>query len=80
MVWLSQLAIYFVIWWLTLFLVLPLGNRAIAADDVAKGQDSGSPVRPRLWQKMALNTVIATIVWGIFYWGVSSGLISLHPS
>ncbi len=78
--WLSQLAIYFVIWWLTLFMVLPWGNRAIDVADVVKGQDAGSPHRPRLWQKMALNTVLAAIVWAIFYLGVSSGYISLHPS
>lgn len=80
MAWLSQLAIYFVIWWLTLFIVLPWGNRPIDADDVLKGQDAGSPRRPRLWQKMVLNTVLAAIVWSIFYFGVQSGYISLHPS
>ena len=78
--WLSQLAIYFVIWWMTLFLVLPWGNRAIESDDVSKGQDAGAPRRPRLWQKMAVNTVLAGIVWAAIYLGFSTGLISLHPS
>jgi predicted secreted protein len=78
--WASQLAVYFVIWWLTLFLVLPWGNRAIDTDDVAKGQDAGSPRRPRLWQKMAVNTVIAGIVWALLYAAFASGVISLHPS
>lgn len=78
--WLSQVAIYFIIWWLTLFLVLPWGNRTIDADDVAKGQDAGAPRRPRLWQKIAINTILATVVWAIFYLCVSLGLISIHPS
>lgn len=78
--WFGQIAIYFVIWWVTLFLVLPWGNRAIKSEDVAKGQDAGSPRQPRLWQKMLLNSVVAGVVWAALYFAFSSGLISLHPS
>ena len=43
MKWYTALAIYGVLWWLVLFMVLPWGNRAIASEDIAKGHAAGAP-------------------------------------
>lgn len=65
-------AIYFVIWWVTLFIVLPHGNRSQAEDgNVVPGTDPGAPTQSRIWQKLLWNTVIAGIVYGT-YWLVTS--------
>ena len=76
--WISGLAVYVIIWWLTIFMVLPWGVRPIGREDVEKGQAAGAPQRPRLLLKIALNTVLAGIVWGVVYVVVESGSISFR--
>ncbi|MEO1701851.1 MAG: DUF1467 family protein [Pseudomonadota bacterium] len=67
--WLSAFAIYFIIWWVTLFTVLPLGVRSQAEDsDVILGTESGAPINPRLGLKLLLTTGIAFLVFCVFYW------------
>ena len=50
----SAFAIYFVVWWLTLFLVLPFGIRSQSeAGDHVPGSDPGAPVVARIaWRLM----------------------------
>lgn len=71
-------AVYVIIWWLVLFMVLPWGNRAIAADDVAKGHAAGAPERPRILVKFAATTVLAGVVFAVFYWAQTSGYLALR--
>ena len=69
----SSLAIYFVIWWLVLFLVLPFGvNRKSKSDTVTPGADAGAPHQPMLVRTAAVTTVLAAIVFaGVYvYFGV----------
>jgi predicted secreted protein len=64
----SGLAIYFIIWWLTLFVVLPIGIRSQAENDaVVPGTDPGAPVRTHLAARLMANTVLAGIVFGALY-------------
>ena len=61
----TGLAVYFVVWWITLFIVLPFG---IARNqDVTQGNDPGAPVRHRMLLKILVNTVLAFFVWLIIY-------------
>ena len=76
--WAWGLATYFIIWWMLIFMVLPWGGRAVASEDVAKGRAVGAPTRPRLLVKMAVNSVLAGVVWGIVYLVVRSGAISFR--
>jgi len=61
----TGMAIYFTIWWLTLFLVLPFGVKR--DENVEKGNDPGAPVRHQIFLKLFINTVLAFIVWSIVY-------------
>jgi predicted secreted protein len=68
MTFLSGFAVYFVIWWVTLFLVLPHGVKSQAeAEDIVSGTDPGAPVDPRLGLKLAANTLIAALVFVAWY-------------
>ncbi|MFZ2099353.1 MAG: DUF1467 family protein [Oricola sp.] len=68
MSWISIVAIYFIIWWVVLFAILPIGVRSqIEDDNVTLGTDHGAPAKPALLRKMLLTTVISLIVFGIFY-------------
>ena len=64
----SALAVFFIIWWLVLFAVLPFGVRSQhEAGDVTLGTDHGAPERPRLARKFAITTAIAAIVFLVVY-------------
>ena len=67
--WLSAVAIYFIIWWLTLFTVLPIGVRSQAdEDDLILGTETGAPANPPLGFQVPLTTGISFLVFGLFYW------------
>jgi predicted secreted protein len=76
----SALAIYFIIWWLVLFLVLPFGirNAHETAEVVEDGNEPGAPVNPRLVQKAVITTILATAVFVVFYLAQTRGLLSLE--
>ena len=60
----TAIAIYFLIWWVVLFAVLPWGVRAQGAQG-APGTDPGAPLAPRLMAKLIWTTLVATVVFGL---------------
>ena len=78
--WALGIAVYAIIWWLVLFMVLPWGaGAAIDETDVAKGQSAGAPKRPRMLLKLSTTTIISGGVWGLCYWAVETGMIAFSP-
>ena len=75
----SAIAIYFIIWWLVLFLVLPFGirNAHETGETVEEGNEPGAPVNPHLVRKVIITTVLATAVFAVFYLAQTRGLLSL---
>lgn len=66
---LTWLAIYLMIWWITLFIVLPIGGNPShheAGVETLKGNDPGAPVNLNLWKKVKLNSIVAGGVWLVF--------------
>ena len=61
--WFSALVLYILIWWVTLFAVLPIGTQAVQEADEATGW-RGAPAAPRMWRKLGLTTLVATVIWG----------------
>ncbi len=76
--WVTGAAVYFIIWWLVLFMVLPWGIKPVTDVDVAKGHAPSAPQRPRLLLKMAVTSLVAAIVWVIVYVIIDLGLISFR--
>jgi predicted secreted protein len=65
----SAAAVYFIIWWTTLFAVLPFGIKTQAeAGQVIPGTHESAPARPRFLFIIGLTTLIATLVFAAFYW------------
>ena len=61
-------AIYFVIWWIVLFAMLPIGVRTQDEDgNVSPGTVESAPSLPQLLPKMLATTVIATIIFAGVY-------------
>ena len=61
----TVLAIYFLIWWLTLFAVLPWGvrNQEEGGLAVEPGTDPGAPALHVMWRKVGWTTLVATVIF-----------------
>ena len=65
----TAFAVYFIIWWMTLFMVLPFGVRSQAEEgEVADGTDPGAPARSRLGLKLAINTLLSAGLFSAWYY------------
>jgi predicted secreted protein len=64
----TAIAIYFIIWWLALFVVLPWGARSQhEAGDISPGTEPGAPALPRIAAKLLWTTVVASLVFSLLY-------------
>ena len=62
----TVLAIYFIIWGVVLFMVLPWGAHSQHdTGEVTPGTDPGAPAVHTVWRKLFWTTVIASILFGI---------------
>ena len=74
----ALVAIYFVVWWVTLFAVLPIGVTTDgSADDTPAGTRGSAPDAPRMGFKVLLTSLISAVIvflfWlvtGVFGWSV----------
>ena len=74
--WATDIAVYVLIWWVSLFTVLPIG--ANRSSHPLPGTVESAPDNPRLLFKFALTTGIATVLWLILYVLVQSDVISFR--
>ncbi len=74
--WFVGIATYVVIWWLAIFAVLPWGVKP--AEEGDPGQRAGAPRNPRLWQKAAITSVVAGVIWLFVYWAVNAQLVDFR--
>jgi predicted secreted protein len=58
----TAIAIYFLIWWLTLFVVLPWGVNS-QYEDGAPGTDPGAPRVHNIAMKLVWTTVVSAIIF-----------------
>ena len=72
------IATYFIIWWTTLFAVLPIGLRTQGEDGVVvPGTPASAPTKPRLMRLFAINTLVALVVFGMLLLAIRSGIVPL---
>ena len=75
----TLIAIYFLIWWVTLFAILPWGVRnQEESGAVSPGTDPGAPATHRVWQKLGWTTVVATVIFGNFVYALFAQSYSLR--
>jgi predicted secreted protein len=61
-------AIFFLIWWIVLFAVLPWGVRSQQEDaEVAPGTDPGAPAIPNLRRKLIWTTLVSVVIFAACY-------------
>jgi len=74
MTWPMGIAIYFTIWWVALFAVLPFGVRSQHEEaDYTQGTDPGAPVKPMLLQKALWTTAISAVLFAALWLYMSLG-------
>ena len=80
----TALAIFFLIWWVVLFAVLPWGIKSQhEGDDIAPGTDPGAPAKARIGRKLVWTTVVAAAIYTVCivayaeHWVTVEGLTSL---
>jgi predicted secreted protein len=64
--WLSQAAIFLLVWFVVLFAVLPWGVRQ--SSEPEPGHDPGAPVNPNLGRKALITTAISLLLWGVYFY------------
>ena len=73
-----SIAIYFIVWWLVLFIVLPFGVRSQDdAGSVVPGTPGSAPMAPRLLRTVLITTVVSAVVFAILYLGITRKWIPL---
>ena len=66
-------AIYFVVWWMCLFLVLPFGVRnQVDTGEYIQGTDPGAPVRVMWWRRVLWTTLLSIPMTAILMWALSA--------
>ena len=62
------IAIYFIIWWMTLFAVLPFhGRTQDEAGEVVPGSPGSAPAKPAFLKIFLVNTLIASLIFALVW-------------
>ena len=78
MSWVTGLVVYILVWWVTLFAILPLWVTPSDADEI--GGASGAPRQPLMGRKIALTSLVAGVIWLGIYVVVSGPWLSFRGS
>lgn len=73
----STIAIYFVVWWLCLFMVLPFGIKSQTETEqgAIKGTEPGAPWRANIGKKLLATTLLSAVVMALLLWGLSNPVL-----
>ncbi len=62
------IAVYFTMWWIVLFAILPFGVRSQhESGDYLQGTDPGAPVAPKLAMKAVITTIVSAVLFAGLY-------------
>jgi len=75
----TAFAIYFVLWWVTLFLTLPFGVRSQHEDGSgAPGTDPGAPIASRMAAKLIWTTLISAVIFALAMLAYNAGYLNIE--
>jgi predicted secreted protein len=75
----TAVAVFFLIWWVVLFIVLPFGVRSQReSGEIIPGTDPGAPAIPKLLRKLLWTTLVSVAIFAAFFVVYSENLISLQ--
>jgi predicted secreted protein len=75
----TWLAIYFVLWWVTLFVTLPFGVRSQHEDGVgAPGTDPGAPIMSRMGLRLLWTTLLSAVIFAAGLMAYDAGYLNIE--
>ena len=75
--WFTGLATFLILWWLSLFIVLPIGVRGQAEEgSIEEGTEPGAPVRSNMVRNVILATILAIIFFLLTLAIISTGWLT----
>ncbi|MEM1313861.1 MAG: DUF1467 family protein [Pseudomonadota bacterium] len=75
----GAIVLFAVIWFLTLYIALPIGVKSQSeVDDVVPGTPASAPSEPMLRKKLIWTTAITIVLWSGVVWFVMSGLVHIN--
>ena len=64
---LTAFAIYFIIWWITLFAILPIGVRTQADEEnITMGTAESAPLNLRMRRKLIMTSIVSAVIFGLY--------------
>lgn len=74
----GSIVTFIILWWLVLFMMLPVGVRTQAEDNhIEPGTAPSAPVQPKLIRKMLITTAITAVLWAGIYAAITFELVTL---
>ena len=74
--WTSISAIFFIVWWMVLVMVLPFGVKR--EENPEPGHATGAPVKPMLVRKAIITTILAAVVTAIVVAMLNAGVFNFR--
>jgi predicted secreted protein len=75
----TAIAIFFLIWWVVLFAVLPWGIRSQReSGEIAPGTDPGAPAIPNLKRKVLWTTLVSAAIFAACYFVYVHRLVTVE--
>ena len=72
------IAIFFVVWWIVLFAVLPFGVRTQGeAGETVAGTPPGAPAKVRVARIFLINTAVSIVVFGFIWAAIEFDLFGI---
>jgi len=74
----TAIAIFFLIWWVVLFAVLPWGiHSQHEGGEISPGTDPGAPIGVRLGRKLLWTTLVAIAIYAVCFFVYSKHWITI---
>ena len=75
----TLVAIYFVLWWVTLFVTLPFGVRSQHEEGGGvPGTDPGAPIATLMGRKLIWTTIISAVIFALGMLAYHAGYLSVE--
>jgi predicted secreted protein len=77
----TVIAIYLIVWFVCLFIVLPFGvHNQVDAGEVVRGTEPGAPVSPRLLRRLLVTSLLAAAVTALLFLGLGNPVLQQYWS